>query len=198
MKSVKILDHRPSGGRRRELWAALGGIGVFPVKMHDSKGAFFPIVRIDELEKLLTEDAKKKMKDKGYEVVAPIEWEAMKSVVVRELDSSIRTYDQDEIDSIERLNNWAKVDSVYVFKIAANLMKIIFRTSAMALQAQKEGIIINNKFIPSKRVEKEIFVRLDPCRNCFSYNHETKHYAQNAVKTTIDNHNVGLKSHIVL
>ena len=44
----------------------------------------------------------------------------------------------------------------------------------MANKADKEGMIILFQRIPPKRIEKEIFVKLLPCNNCFRYDHGRK------------------------
>ena len=44
----------------------------------------------------------------------------------------------------------------------------------MAQRALQEGLVILYQRIPPRRIEREIFVRLQPCNNCFDYNHDTK------------------------
>ena len=44
----------------------------------------------------------------------------------------------------------------------------------MAQRALQDGLYILNQKIPSRNIEKEVFIKLKPCYNCFSYNHITK------------------------
>ena len=63
---------------------------------------------------------------------------------------------------------------VYKFNTESKMVKIQFESTAMANRAAKDGIIILNQRIPARRIEKEIFVKLMPCNNCYGYDHETK------------------------
>ena len=175
MKSIRIIDHKKGEDRVRALWQALGLCKIYPDKIQEGRGALFPIIKAEDLEKLLTEDSRNKVKQHGFEVVTPVEWEAMKSVVVCELDRSIKSYTEAEIiQMIDHHNGWAKVESVYLFTTNSNMMKIRFKNATMANKADLEGIIVACQSIPAKKVEKEIFIRLDPCRNCLEYTHTTR------------------------
>ena len=96
----------------------------------------------------------------------------MKTVIVKEIDSIIDEYEDQEIkNSITSINEWAKVVEVYMFNTESKMVKIQFESTAMALTAAEDGIIILNQRIPARRIEKEIFVKLNPCNNCYGYDH---------------------------
>ena len=75
--------------------------------------------------------------------------------------------------NIQEKNNWCKVESIYRLNTPSKMIKICFETSEMAQRAIREGIYILNQSIPARNVEKEIFIKLKPCYNCFSYDHLT-------------------------
>ena len=54
------------------------------------------------------------------------------------------------------------------------MLKIKFTSQQMVHKALTKGIVILHQFIPHYNIEKEIFVRLNPCRNCFAYDHKLK------------------------
>ena len=174
-KSVKVIDHKPHTKRRGELYNVLGKYGIFPTKMHSGQGVFFPIIYESDLENMLKDDLGQFAMEKGFEIKVPIEYSAMKTVVVKEIDSMVDEFQDAEIkESIERLNDWAKVVDIFRFGTTSKMIKIQFSSTAMANKAIKEGIIILNQRIPPRRIEKEIFVKLMPCNNCYNYEHETK------------------------
>ena len=175
MKSIKIIDHRAGDGRRRALYECLGLCQIYANKVQEGRGVLFALIKAEQLERLLNEESKEKLKQYGFEAVTPIEYEAMRSVVARELDGEIKNYSKDEIiEHLERQNSWAKIDNVYVFDTSSNMMKIKFKSSSMAIKADKDGMIIVNQDIPASKIEKELFIRLDPCRNCLNYDHDTR------------------------
>ena len=54
------------------------------------------------------------------------------------------------------------------------MLKIKFTSQQMVQKALTKGIVILHQFIPHYNIEKEIFVHLNPCRNCFAYDHKLK------------------------
>ena len=54
------------------------------------------------------------------------------------------------------------------------MLKVKFKNPQMAQRAVKDGMVVVSQKIAAKHIEKEIFVRLTPCYNCFSYEHKTR------------------------
>ena len=115
--AVKIIDKRPTEPHRHnKVFQTFGKIGVSVKKVHDGKGVFFAIANEDSLETILSDESKAIFQDEGFELVPPIEYNSPKTVVVKNLDYMIDSYsDAEIIESIKRLNSWAKVE--YVYKI---------------------------------------------------------------------------------
>ena len=59
------------------------------------------------------------------------------------------------------------------------MLKVRFHTTEMAERALRDGIIVIYQNIfppppPHRQIEKEIFIRLTPCYNCYEYDHKTQ------------------------
>ena len=168
-KSVKVIDHWPHTKRKGELYIVLGKFGIFQSKMHSGQGIFFPIIYVTDLEELLKDEVKNYASDKGFEIKTPIEYSAMKTVIIQQIDE----YPLEDIkENIETVNQWAKVTDVYKFGTTSEMLKVQFDNTSMANKTVSEGMIILYRRVPPKHIEKEIFIKLKPCNNCFQYDHK--------------------------
>ena len=174
--AVKLIDKRPNDSHRHHgVYKAFGKIGVSVKKVHDAKGAFYAIVSDENLEIVLLEENKDVFREEGYEVIPPIEYNAMKTMVAKSLDYMIDEYTDQEIgDSIEDLNEGLKVEDIYRIPTTSKMIKVRFTTNQMAQTALKKGLVVLYQSIPANKIEKEIFVKLTPCRNCYDYDHREK------------------------
>ena len=174
-KSVKVLDHKPGTGRRSDLYGILGKHGIYPGKMHAGQVFFFPIIKESEIEEMLKEDIRREARENDFEIVTPIEFGAVQTIVVREVDGMIEEYNEEEIaESIQCLNDWAEVAEVYKFATISKLLKVRFKSTNMVQRALKDRLIILNQGVPARRVEREIFIKITPCHNCYAYDHDHK------------------------
>ena len=174
--AIKIVDLKPNDGHRHnKVFQTFGKIGVNVKKVHDGKGVFFAVANEEYLEKILADTSKETFKNEGFEIVPPIEYNSMKTVVIKHIDPMIDSYSDDYIvTSIHKLNAWATVESIYQIPSAIKILKIRFKNQQMVQTALDKGIIILHQSIPSWNIEKELFIRLNPCRNCYDYDHRQK------------------------
>ena len=174
--AVKITDKRPNEPHRHnKIFQTFGKIGVPAKKVHDGKGVFFAIANEGSLETNLSEESKVTFQNEDFELVHPIEYNSLKTVVVKNLDYMIDSYSDDEnIESIERINSWAKAEYVYKIPTTSKLLKVRFQSQQMVLVALQKGINVLHQHIPQWSIEKELFVCLTPCRNCYRYDHRFK------------------------
>lgn len=143
--------------------------------MHAGRGVFFPIIHDEDLENMLNQETKKELTKNKFEVITPIEYGAMRTIIVKEVDSIVDDFQNDEIKfNIEQCNQWAQVIDVFKMGTTSKMLKVQFEITQMAQRAMKEGLIVLYQKIPPKKMEREIFVRLQPCTNCYGYDHETK------------------------
>lgn len=176
MTGVKIVDKNPRAPRRRgRLWECFGRVGINPTDVKDARGAYYAILPMNMVEKLLEEEVKQTFKNEEFEILNPIEYNSLKSVIIRQVDRVILEYEDEEIiQSIQDKNNWAQVEQVHKLTASGRIIKIRFTSTEMAATAMREGLVVLNQFIPARNVEKEIYVKLNPCYNCYGYQHKTK------------------------
>ena len=99
-KDLKSQRHRP------QVWETFGGVGINPTDIKDGKGVYYTIVWQDQVEQVISEETKQIFKDKGYDVMIPIEYDSMRSMVIRYIDKVINDYtDQEVIESINNAND---------------------------------------------------------------------------------------------
>ena len=79
----------------------------------------------EQVEKLITLDAKELFTQNCFDITTPTEYDTLRSVIIRHLDKVISEYNDEEvIQSIERSNNWAKVEQVVHTPTTGRLLKI--------------------------------------------------------------------------
>ena len=140
----------------------------------EGKGIYYAIVQQEKVEVIIDQNAEQKFQDEGFEIHTPIEYNAMRTVV-KNIDQMIADFtDQEVIDKIQKSNPWAKIESIYRLAQSGRLLKIRFSTIEMADKALRDGLIVLYQKISSSYIEKETFVKLTPCYNCFAYDHKTK------------------------
>ena len=178
MPAVKVVDCDGRQQRRRaKLWECFGGLlGINPTNIKDGgNGHYYVIVPEDKIEQIIKEESKQKLRDHKFEIHTPIEYNAMRTIIVHHLDKVISEYnDKEIINNIEATNEWAEVEFVYKLTDTGRMLKIRFNTTEMAARAVRDGLIVAYQQIPPRYIEKEIFVKLTPCYNCYSYNHKTQ------------------------
>ena len=98
MVGIKIVDRDPRAPRRRpRLWECFGRINVNPTDIKDGNGAYYAIVKPDCVEEILSEEEKEIFRNEGFNILPPLEYNALKSVVVRHLDKVIAEYSDEEV-----------------------------------------------------------------------------------------------------
>ena len=129
----------------------------------------------DKIEQIITEEGKHKLLDHKFEINIPIEYNAMRTVMVLHIDKVISDYSNQEIiQNIETTNEWAKVEFAYKLTNNGRMLKICFTTTEMAARAIRDGLVVVYQRIPPRYIEKEMFVKLTPCYNCYSFDHKTQ------------------------
>ena len=175
MPSVKIKDNQPGPTRRNKLWECLGVCKIDIWKMKDGKGVYFVILDKENCQKLLDTDVKATFKSKSFEVLNPPDLNANKTLVIRNLDRQIDEWDEDNIKQylMER-NEWLKVENVIKIPTTSKIIKVKCEKESMVERALKDGIYVCHQFMRPEYIEKELFIKLTPCYNCFEYEHLTK------------------------
>ena len=177
MPKIRIKDHKPNHGNRKVLlWNKLMHNNLLIYKMEEPSRNFFVIISSDEvIEKLLTPKLKEVLRKDDFEVLTPPQFNANRTLVVKNVDSLITSVDPEDLkNDIERRNDWAKVTEVITIPNAPKLLKIRFENASMNKTASEKGILIYNQSFPPSSVEREIFIQLTPCLKCYKYEHRAE------------------------
>ena len=159
---VKILDHEGSS-KKKELIECISNAEVYVNKI-----AFFLITDNRNMDKLLGEEIKQSLMARGLEIQHPPEYEAARTVMLKNVDDQISQFTEGEIASLIEREHRVK----RVIKIPNNnhLVKVIFDTAATA----EEGIKVQYQRFEGKGMEKEVFISVVPCYQCYSYAHQKR------------------------
>ena len=82
---------------------------------------------------------------------------------------------------INNQNDWATVTSVAKFKSTNKVLKIQFERASMVQLATEKGIIVWFQKIPLRKTERDIFIKINVCNNCYSLNHDTKNCTEGKI-----------------
>ena len=172
---MKIVDRDPGGHRRRLLlWECFGLIQINPTDIKDGRGAYYAIIPTNKVEHVITDEVKEIFRKKNFEIITPIEFNSLKSIIVRHIDKAITEYTREEmIAQIQAENDWIKVEDVVHIGNTGRLLKIRLKSVQMVTKALQNGMIVMHQWIPARNIEKEIYVKITPCYNCYAYNHKT-------------------------
>ena len=181
MPSVKIKD--TTGGpdtRRTRIYDIGNELGIPINKVSGDHGIYYAIIAHQQMERLLSEEAKEAFSNEDYQVLDPPETNALRSVWLKEVDKQIDQYEPDEIAAnIERTNDGLEVEEVIKIPTTSKLIKVRFTTISMAERVINSGIKILKQSIPTYRIEREIFVKIQHCYNCYSIEHFTNRCPKN-------------------
>lgn len=141
----------------------------------DTPDGFRAVFRSDgDAERLFTSEAKKELDKVNLTIIAPPEMKAKRTLVIKRLESFIGSKEKDEIKKeIEEQNNWMKIKEVIKIKDYTHIMKIVCEEAAMADRALQEGLLMFNMVATRFQIEREIFVPLLTCYNCYKYEEHT-------------------------
>ena len=141
---VKITEHDGSS-KKPNVVRCISAAGALVYKIIESWGAFILVTDNWGMDSLLSEASRNKFTEQGLELQFPPEFEASRTVILRNVDAFIHDMTETEIT----VNIPAKYVVKKVIKIPGNshLLKIIFKTADMADEVVKGGIeIIFQKF----------------------------------------------------
>lgn len=171
----KFKDKGRVVGRSKVAEICFGDLNVPLTKIFDTNDGYKAVCKDDEdADKLLTTRAVTAFDNNGLVVVMPPELRAKRSVIARGIDYVIGNQTPDEIkDSIEYHNSWSKIEEVVKFKDYTHVFKIRFTETRMAEKAAQDGFLINNMAVTPQQVEREEFISLLICFQCYRYEEHT-------------------------
>ena len=136
---VKVTAHDGTS-RKPNLINCICQAEVLINKIIESKDASFLLTDHSNMDKLLRDDVRSKFAEEGLEVQYPPEYEAARTVMLRNVDPVISSKSSQEI--IEYIDPSLKVKTVIKIPNNTQLLKLIFESAYMADKAVQEGLIL--------------------------------------------------------
>ena len=143
-------------------------------KIVESKEAFFLIIDDYSMDVLLSEDSRRKFVSKGLEIQFPPEYEAARTVMIRNVDSIISQMTENEIVQKIETDTNLKVKKLIKIPNSSHLLKIMFQTTGMADRFIEKGVKVGFQYFHKTNIKKEMFVSIIPCYPCYSSTHMKK------------------------
>ena len=176
MPRVRFLIRNHDGSSQRvRFWNLLSEVGIFIIKLIETKDAMVAIADATNVERMFTDDIKVKIRQHGFDPLTPPEMTANRTVIVRDVDTYITG--QDEAVIVKGIvDNQMLMGSLKVIKIPTNprMLKIVFDHNADARYAIASGLIIMQQSISPDSIEMEKFINLRQCMKCYSFEHVTR------------------------
>ena len=167
---VKIYIH--SGNQKGKLVQCLGKTGVMVNKILENKEVYFLIVDNGNMDKLLSTESRNVFAHGGFEVQYPPEYEASRTVILKNVDEMLQLMSVEELAS--DIDKDLKVRKVIKIPKNNRLLKIVFHSSSIADNVVEKGLKVHFQKFANKSIEKEIFIPLFPCYKCYEYSHSKR------------------------
>ena len=143
---------------------------VFVNKIVENKEAFFVITDNRTMDTLLRDTNRQKLAERGLEIQYPREYEAARTVLIRNVDSTISALNEQEIQ--DYIDKDLKVKQVIKIPNSEHLLKIVFNSTEDADKVVRDGLVIKFQRFQNRNIEKEVFIPVVPCYRCYSYEHQ--------------------------
>ena len=145
---------------------------VYVNKIIENKEAFFVITDNKVMDTLLREENRQLFAARGLEIQYPPEYEAARTVLLRNVDNVISAMTEQEITS--NINKELKIKQVIKTPNSQHMLKIVFNTTEDADKAVRDGLQIKYQRFQGRNIEKEVFIPVVPCYRCYSYEHQKR------------------------
>lgn len=132
--------------------------------------------REEDVEKLLSSEAKKKLIALGLEVKLPPKIRAARAIICRQIDSYVGEHTKEQIEvEINRCNEHLRVVEVVKFGAHSHVFKVEFETIEMANRTLENGILLFHCKISPSQIKKEEYIDVLMCFKCYKLEeHATK------------------------
>lgn len=175
MPSIRVIDHTGGTNRREHLLQHLGFKQLTVWKVEEGGGGLFIVTEEDKVDSFFEEKITESLTREGFELVVTPEIKAMRTVIIRQIDSSYNTMTPEQIQTaLNAHNEWLQTSEAKFLpnRGKCKIIKATFSNTWMATRAIYEGIKFVDQTIPPLYVEQEIQVQLPACNNCYSYQHQ--------------------------
>ena len=145
---------------------------VFVNKIVENKEAFFVITDNRTMDTLLRDTNRQKFAE------YPPEYEAARTVLIRNVDSTISALNEQEIRNY--IDKDLKVKQVIKIPNSEHLLKIVFNSTEDANKVVRDGLVIKFQRFQNSNIEKEVFIPVVPCYRCYSYEHQKRNCSKSS------------------
>ena len=168
---VKILEHDGTS-KKAKVTKCICAADTLVYKIRENRDGFILVTDNQGMDALLKDESRTKFNTEGLEIQFPPEYEASRTVILRNVDSLVHEMNEEEIrESIDRQR---RVKKVIKFPNNKYLLKVMFATAEAADSAVESGISVGYQRFVGKNINKEIFVPIIPCYRCYQYDHQKK------------------------
>lgn len=174
---MRFVDVRKPPDKGKVFELLQGELRVPLTGLKEIKSGYNAFTEMEEdVEQLLTDDARTKLRALGLEVKLPPKVKANRAVICRQIDPFVGERTRDDIQhEIERCNSNLKIAELVKFGQHSHVFKIEFRTSEMAQHVLERGFLCFNMKITPSQIQREEFVDVLTCFRCYRMdNHATK------------------------
>ena len=141
MPKLRIKDLKPGNrDRKKVLWNKLMQLNLLVYNLHAPNDKFYVVVSSNEIiEKLLSESVKANLKKDHFDVPTPPEFQARRTIVLRNNDPLISDLEENELKvDLEERNEWLKVIDVIKIPNAPRILKIKVENAEMVRAAPRK------------------------------------------------------------
>ena len=136
---VKITEHDGSS-KKPNVATCISAAGALVYKIIENREAFIFVTDNQGMDSMLSEASRNRFSEQGLELQFPPEYEASRTVILRNVDALI--HDMTEAEIVENIPDRYVVKKVIKIPGNSHLLKIMFNTAEMADKAVKDGIEI--------------------------------------------------------
>lgn len=168
---LKFKDKRKKIARAEVKSIACNNIGVPFVRLYEIPDGYKAVCRDDEeVDKLLSNTARKEMEKHGLMIITPPEIKAKRSFFIRGMEEDVGENTADDFkNELEDKNPWLVVTDVIKIKNYTHVIKVECQETAMVEKVLNTGLKIFNTSILPDQITREEFVSILICFNCYKY-----------------------------
>lgn len=174
---LKVINKNHIPTRQQLTEVAYGKLNVPFTRIFTTGDGYKAVCRnSNEADVILSQNGVQAFSQIGLQVLMPPEIRAQRSVFIRRLDQHFGKHTAEEMKAeIEDKNQWIKIDEITKIKDYTHVVKIRFAETAITDRVLESGFLAFNMSVLPNQIEREKFVNLLTCFNCYQYqDHATK------------------------
>lgn len=174
---MRFTDHKKPPDKRKLFELLQRDLKVPLTALREVKSGYNAFTELEgDVERLLTEEARRKLKSIGLEVKLPPKVKANRAVICRQIDPYVGERTKEEIHAeIEHCNSSLKVAELIKFGNNTHVFKVEFTTTEMAQQVIERGFLCCSMRISPSQIQREEFIDVLTCFTCYKLDsHATK------------------------